>query len=621
MRILIVEDDTSLATAIAAVLTKLHYVVDIASDGQDGWELAIACNYDLILLDVLLPKFDGISICRQLRQEGYQMPILLLTALDAKSDKVIGLDAGADDYVVKPFDFQELTARIRALGRRASSSLPPILEWGSLHLDPSSCEVTYANEVLHLTAKEFSILKLFLRNSQRIFNRGAIIDNLWGAEKDPPEEDTIKSHIKSLRRKVKAAGGDYNFIETVYGMGYRLKPLPEETSTDSESNSELTKVLLAEISKQQKVFKAQVGERITVLKQLTHAICEGSLDPQIWQDASQEAHKLVGSLGSFGFAHACSIAEKIDNIFQNVAPINQAQSLHLYKLVVDLQHELEQPDSQTSNELLSNEPTQGVLLVISDSEQIAQQLVEAATGIVTVNIATISSIAKSGEISAKADVVLIDLDSDYGIKDSLKLVTEFSNRTPSIPVLVLTSRKNFDDRVEVARAGGRGFLHKSMPSEQILQHITKVLQTVHMPEAKVMIVNNDLNVLNTIQNLLKPRGIKLKILQDPRQFWDTLTEFLPDVLILGVKMPYIDSIELCQVVRNDPTFYSLPVIFITDELQSHVSMRVFEKGADNDCIILPLKEAELITRILTAFVRTVQPVNRRAFSGQNVIKI
>ncbi|OKH34317.1 transcriptional regulator [Calothrix sp. HK-06] len=565
MRILVVEDDNSLATAIAAVLTKLHYVVDIASDGQDGWELAIACNYDLILLDVLLPKFDGISICRQLRQEGYQMPILLLTSLDAKTDKVMGLDAGADDYVVNPFDFQELTARIRALGRRGSSSLPPILEWGSLHLDPSSCEVTYTNKVLHLTAKEFSILELFLRNKQRIFNRGAIIDNLWGAEKDPPEEDTIKSHIKSLRRKVRAAGGDYNFIETVYGMGYRLKPLPEEKSTNTEPNSELSQVLLAEIAKQQKAFKAKVGERITVLKQLTNAICEGKQNSQLWLDAKQEAHKLVGSLGSFGFARASSIADEIDNIFQDVAAINQAQLLHLCKLVIELQHELELPDIQTNNELPANESTQDALLLVSDDEQIAQHLVETATGIITVNIASTNSIAKSGVIPANANIVLIDLDSDYGIKDSLKLVKEFSNRTPSIPVLVLTNRNNFDDRIEVARAGGRGFLHKSMSSEQILQHVTKVLQSVHTPSAKVMIVNNDSNVLNTIKNLLKPRGIKLKTLQDPRQFWDTLTEFLPDVLILGVKMPYINGNELCQIVRNDPTFYSLPVLFITED--------------------------------------------------------
>lgn len=139
MRILLVEDDDSLAKAVATVLSKQNYVVDIAADGEAGWEFISVYTYDLILLDIILPKLDGISLCRQLRQEGYQMLILLLTAKDTKTDKVIGLDAGADDYVVKPFDFQELSARIRALLRRGNTSLPPVLEWGSLRLDPSNC--------------------------------------------------------------------------------------------------------------------------------------------------------------------------------------------------------------------------------------------------------------------------------------------------------------------------------------------------------------------------------------------------------------------------------------------------------------------------------------------------
>jgi DNA-binding response OmpR family regulator len=161
MRILLVEDDNLLAQAVAAYLTEQLYVVDIAVDGQDGWELVAVCDYDVILLDVILPKIDGISLCRQLRQDGYQMPILLLTAKDTKTDKVMGLDAGADDYLVKPFDFPELAARIRALLRRGNSSLPPVLEWGSLRLDPSSCEVSYDRQPLHLTPKEFSVLELF----------------------------------------------------------------------------------------------------------------------------------------------------------------------------------------------------------------------------------------------------------------------------------------------------------------------------------------------------------------------------------------------------------------------------------------------------------------------------
>ncbi|NJR18033.1 MAG: response regulator [Calothrix sp. CSU_2_0] len=426
------------------------------------------------MLDILLPKFDGMSICRQLRQEGYQMPIMLLTALDAKSDKVIGLDAGADDYLVKPFDFQELAARIRALERRANSSLPPILEWESLQLNPSSCQVTYANQELHLTAKEFSILELFLRNNQRIFNRGAIIDNLWGAHSDPPEENTIKSHIKSLRQKLFKAGADYSFIETVYGMGYRLKPLSDRKISQTEPESVLTQTLLAEIALQQKAFKAKVGERVATLKQLINAMREGNQDSQIWQEAKYEAHKLVGSLGSFGFARASQIAGEIDDIFQDVTPQNQAQLLHVCKLVVDLQRELEQSEIQASDELNSNKLTQDVLLVVSDDEKIAEQLLD-ATGII-VNTATFSSIIKNGVISINASIVLIDFDSDSVIRETLKLVEEFSNRTPPVPTLVLTEKNSFNNSLELTHADGRGFLDKSMSSEKILEHITKVLQ-------------------------------------------------------------------------------------------------------------------------------------------------
>lgn len=224
MKLLLVEDDQYLAELLKQALSDYHYVVDVAADGQVGWELVGTYPYDLILLDVVLPKLDGISLCRRLRSQGYHMPILLLTAQDTSSVKVIGLDAGADDFVVKPFDLQELSARIRALLRRGSSILAPALEWSGLRLDPSTYEVTYQDQLLHLTPKEYSLLELFLYNSHRVFSRGAILEHLWSFE-DPPEEDTIKSHIKGLRQKLKTGGAPRDFIETVYGLGYRLKPV------------------------------------------------------------------------------------------------------------------------------------------------------------------------------------------------------------------------------------------------------------------------------------------------------------------------------------------------------------------------------------------------------------
>lgn len=225
MRILLVEDDERIAESLTEALTDQNYVADVATDGEAGWEFVEAVAYDLLLLDVMLPKLDGISLCRQLRSQGYQMPILLLTARDTTTDQVTGLDAGADDYVIKPYKLQELMARIRALLRRGTSSLPPVLEWGSLRLDSSSCEVTYKDQPVQVTPKEYRLLELFLRRGCRVFSRRAILENLWSFE-EPPGEDTVKAHIKRLRQKLKVVGVPDDFIETVYGLGYRLKPNP-----------------------------------------------------------------------------------------------------------------------------------------------------------------------------------------------------------------------------------------------------------------------------------------------------------------------------------------------------------------------------------------------------------
>lgn len=224
MRIMLVEDDACLAEALAEALSDQLYVVDVVKDGEAGWEYAKAIAYDLILLDVMLPKLDGVSLCQRLRTHGYHLPILMLTARDTSTDKVSGLDAGADDYVVKPFDLQELLARIRALLRRGSCPSTPILMWGNLTLDPSTYEVMYDKQPVHVTPKEYSLLELLLRNGRRVLSRSAIVERLWSWE-NPPEEDTVKAHIKSLRHKLRAVAAPEDLIETVHGLGYRLKQL------------------------------------------------------------------------------------------------------------------------------------------------------------------------------------------------------------------------------------------------------------------------------------------------------------------------------------------------------------------------------------------------------------
>ncbi len=179
MKILLVEDDDRIAQPLAEGLKKEHHVVEIATDGIEGWEFALGADYDLILLDLMLPKLDGIELCKRLRKAESKALILMLTARDTVDDKVIGLDAGADDYLVKPFKLKELAARIRALSRRSHELKPKVLNYEELQLNPSTGEVTYKGSLVDLTPKEYLILEYFLRHPKQILTRSAILNKLW----------------------------------------------------------------------------------------------------------------------------------------------------------------------------------------------------------------------------------------------------------------------------------------------------------------------------------------------------------------------------------------------------------------------------------------------------------
>ncbi|WP_330359445.1 response regulator transcription factor [Moorena bouillonii] len=227
MKILLVEDDILLAENLSEALTNQRYVVDMVTNGEIACQQSQMLDYDLMVLDVTLPKLDGFGVCRKLRAQGNQMPILMLTGRDTTNDKVKGLDAGADDYLVKPVDLPELFARIRALLRRGQSIAPPVLKWGDLRLDPSTYEVSYDHQLIHFTRKEYSLLEFFLRNGRRVLTRSVIIEHVWSFE-NPPEEETVNAYIKSLRRKLRLAGAPRDLIETVHSVGYRLKQLTPE---------------------------------------------------------------------------------------------------------------------------------------------------------------------------------------------------------------------------------------------------------------------------------------------------------------------------------------------------------------------------------------------------------
>ena len=222
MRILLVEDDDRIARPLSEDLRHQRYVVEVAGDGIEGWDYAQTADYDLILLDLMLPRLDGISLCKRLRSSGYRGFVLMLTAKDTTSDKIVGLDAGADDYLVKPFELEELEARIRALLRRPPEMRQPVLAQGQLRLDPAYHTASYGASALDLTPKEYLLLEHLLQNPDQVFTRAMLLDRLWELDR-ASGENTIKTHITNLRGKLKAVGCHEKLIETVYGVGYRLR--------------------------------------------------------------------------------------------------------------------------------------------------------------------------------------------------------------------------------------------------------------------------------------------------------------------------------------------------------------------------------------------------------------
>ena len=784
MRILLVEDDETIAAIVSDFLQKQHYVLDVAIDGELGWNFVDTYTYDLILLDVMLPKLDGMSLCRKIRNAGLQMPILLLTAKQTSDDKVMGLDVGADDYLVKPFDLKELAARIRALLRRGGSILAPLLEWGDLYLDPSSCLVTYKGRDINLSNKEYSLLELFLRNSRRILNRSMILDHLWAGE-DVPTEDTVKAHIKGLRRKFRAIGAPEDLIENIYGIGYRLKALNSSVDritpqiilagltndlehylenrlascllTFSNTSSatlasleegnwqllvldqmlltpQIVKVLnnaysrlkqgnqliiyclerdgveylpqkilgqllfypfeaqelvhiiaenlslslppetLEEIPKQNSAqnltqlpsislpepsplpdrpptselesniatlwdkFKDKIHQRLVVLETAKTAYLEGEITPELQQQVISEAHKLAGSLGTFGFPLGTQLARKIEDLFLENLSLSDLHQQEFMKLLEHLQELLQSPPPSASEIRETKIPEIALnnfsfygsnpqLLIVEDDQELAQGLaLEASSWGMQVEVIHCISQARLAIAAHPPDLVLLDIVFPEAEETGLQLLQELSNAIPPIPAIILTLRDSFPSRLEVARLGGCGFLAKPVTPNQVMQSVVQVVQQNYLGHFKVMIVDDDPTIFETLVMYLKSSELQLVYLEDPRNFWETLESSAPDLLILDIKMPYINGIELCRVIRNDPHWSSLPVLFISNQADRATVQQVFGVGAD-DFISKPLSEDTVVTRVLNRLqrlnmMRSLSEVdlltgmaNRRKFTG------
>ena len=597
MKILLVEDDEGLASFIVDKLKEQkQYLVDWSNNGLEGLEWAETYEYDLILLDVVLPQLGGINICQKLREKGDRTPILLLTARDNISQKVTGLDAGADDYLVKPFDHRELLARIRALSRRNNDVLHSVLEWEELTLDPNNCQVQYQKQPLKLTAKEYSLLELFLRHPQRIFDRDTIVEKVWSWA-ECPSDNAVRTQIKSLRHKLKEAGLNSELIETVYGMGYRLKEAP--TTTEPRIDEGLNAIWHK--------YQNQYRDRIAVLQRAAAAIAKQNLDPELQQQALNTAHTLVGSLGSFGKSEGSQICRHIENLLQspNLEYKNYRQleqSINELLECLDLgSAEFTDTEEAIVHEGEANLNPHYKLLIVDDDFPLAQALVsEAVTWGIEAEVAESVDQARKAIAYTHPDAVLLDLSFPEDRDGGLGLLQELNDQKTDISVIAFTARESFADRLEVARLGGKGFLTKPVSPSNAIETVASLLEQNQFPQATILSIDSDLQRGKTISKLLQAWQWEVVAVNSLDLFWDTLETSNPDLILTELEVDSVSAMEITQTVRHDPRWSHLPIIAVGKthpEENPLLLQQICAVGID-DYLSFPLDSQELLARIL-----------------------
>ncbi|MGI0483963.1 response regulator [Pantanalinema rosaneae CENA516] len=627
MKILLVEDDTVMSTALAEMLTANHYMINLAVDGQTGLDLASAVDYDLILLNLQIPRLDGISLCRQLRSQGYEKPILLLTSQTTDADIVAGLDAGADDYVIKPYTPEALLAKLRALLRRSAvagvaktpASVAQVgdrnsaltLTWGDLCVDLTAGRVTVGEQVIPLTATEYNLLELFLRHPDRIFSRSAILDRLWGFD-DAPTERAIVTHVKDVRKKLRAGGLTEDLLETVYGMGYRLKAAPQRVETaikptatvgdrsfqQPKSRAKNTIAINQVLKRFRDSFKAQ----ITILEQAKLALLTNELSPDLQQAAQHEAHKLAGSMASFGYPDGSQLARSLEHLLRFDRRLTAPEIAQFAQLVTALQHELTQSPKRAAVSPAPMLQNYRVLVIDDDTALTKQLQAEAESWGIRLKVAADLATARSRLALASPDIVLLDLSFPRTQEDGLTLLHELSERSPNLPVIIFTGRDSLADRLAVSRLGARQFLHKPATTEQIFQAIAHTLPPPALAEARVLMVDDDATTLAALSSVLTPWGVDVITLTEPQRFWQVLITSAPDLVVLDLEMPLVSGLELCQVVRQDAQWGDLPVLVVTAHTNADALQQAFAAGAD-DFITKPVLGPELVTRVLSRIER------------------
>ncbi|MGI0494419.1 response regulator [Alkalinema pantanalense CENA528] len=656
MRILLVEDDRTVADRLHLILTDHHFAVETSVHGKTALDLVQQAAYDLILLDLTLPDIDGITLCRQLRTEGNQTPILMLTAKNSPYDRVAGLEAGADDYLSKPFYEAELLARIRALLRRRLPSLmPALLQWERLEVDVDSRKVCYDGLPIHLTPKEYGILELFLQFPRRIFSRSAILDQVWGVDAACGER-AVNTQIRGLRQKLRAAGMKIELIESIYGLGYRLLAPPEPTGSslagsvlqeraiqveidplragpapgaqDYQLSSSLTLVraeIQSRIAQAWVSFRETLQPRMALLESAIDQGSQGRLTPEVRHQAQAEAHRLVGSFGSLGFPEGSTLARILEDALQFDLPLDRPMLQHLAETLQTLKQKLAAHDAslnqedwtrapiELASELASVIPAGGQTLIVMTQDPQLRDMINRLTAcdawqslLVTTQFVTTLAEVQQLVSQKLACIAMVDLTLTPAVTPDAEAIQQLSVLTEQqVPVVVILSPESslqspidrLHQRVHLTRLGARAILAKPIEPTMLLKGLAQAIESTPDPHASILLVDDDPQILATIVALLEPWGLQVTPLENPKEFWEILNTCQPDLLILDIELPEISGFDLCRVVRSDPDWADLPIIFLSAHTDRATVTQVFNLGAD-DYVRKPIVEPELIARIL-----------------------
>ena len=589
MRILVVDDDEILVDLLKRSLASQHHIVDITDNGQMGWDYIQAGEYELVLLDIDLPELDGISLCEKMRSQGYTTPILLMTAKNASRDRIIGLDAGADDYLTKPLDLDELNARVRALSRRGEVATTSVLNVNGLILDPIACEVSYQQQPIKLTAKEYSLLEIFLRNPTRVFSRSQILDKIWTFD-DPPLEESVKAHIKGLRKKLRKVG-IVDWIENVYGIGYRLNPQANSLEQSQNNTTSLEQEFERKMEQMWLKHQDKMLGRLKILQNAVIMQKKARLTPEIQHDAERAAHKLAGVLGTFSRHTGTNIAREIETLLQDNRGLNARQQERFFSLVTDLDRLLALDEASTIDSVSAAN-----LLLISTDTDLKKNLQRLNnTGELKWHRENNITEAEKWLQDHLPKAVVID-NTAQDLSSCLSLISALNARPPAVPTLVLSDTDSLSDRITLARSGVSSFLVKPAVSATIWQTVERLVRQDRESATSILIVDDDVVYLDALRSILEPWGMKVSTLEEPLHFLEVLQATKPDLVILDIEMPKIDGIELCQAFRSNPDWQEIPVLFLTARQDAKTIQKIFEIGAD-DYISKPVVSAELIARI------------------------